>query len=50
MFKTNASRRRFLTAQKQLHPGAPENLWSRYMVYCDNCGDFPDPFKLWVMR
>jgi len=50
MFITNASRRRFLTAQKQIHANAPEKLWARYVIYCDNCEDFPDTFKAWVTR
>ena len=50
--RSNAEHRRFLAAQKALHPNCPERLWDRYRVYIDCIWDMPDwhpkTFKEWV--
>ena len=48
MFITNASRRRFLMAQKQLNENVPDKLWNRYVIYCDHCEGFPITFTQWL--
>jgi hypothetical protein len=46
---TNASARRFLVYQKQLHPDAPPRLWDRYSIYV-SCVEAPSTFKEWMTR
>lgn len=52
MTRSNAERRRFLAAQKALHPDCPERLWDRFEGFINCIWDMPDwqpkTFKQWI--
>lgn len=46
---SSAQARRFLIAQRRLHPNAPATLWNRFEIFIA-CTTHPVTFEVWLNR